>query len=224
MWWKPPRPFTKWERVGRLTMLWESESRVVWHHRAVYEKCICDCWTVKYILRWHIRHGKVKSCWCLASELWREKMTKLSTKHGFYWTRIYKIFHSMNWRCKYSNTDSYNLYWWRWIKCEWDNFEEFYKDMGASYEEHVKQYWESDTTIDRINNDGNYCKENCRRATRKEQQNNRSCNKIIIYKWNEYTQQELCDYMKIPKYVFMTRRKLWWSVERAIEEPIHKRM
>lgn len=51
--------------------------------------------------------------------------------------------------------------------------------MWPSYEEHVKKYWENNTTIDRINVDGDYCKENCRWATFKEQNNNRRDNSYV---------------------------------------------
>lgn len=223
MWWKAPKPMMKWERFWRLTMLGESESRVVWQHRVTYEKCVCDCWTVKYVSRNHIRRWNIKSCWCLARDLGKEQLTKINTKHGFFWTRIYKIYQWIKIRCKYPDTPGYYRYWWRWIKCEWETFEDFYKDMWESYESHVKEYWEENTTIDRINNDGNYCKENCRRATKKEQWNNRRNNKIVVYKGKEYTQQELCDNMGVPNYVFARRMKLWWSVEDSIEKPF-KRM
>ena len=56
-----------------------------------------------------------------------------------------------------------------WVKNLWNSFEEFKNDMYESYVAHVKEYWERDTTIDRIDPSWNYCKENCRWATIKEQ-------------------------------------------------------
>lgn len=68
----------------------------------------------------------------------------------------------------------------------WNSFSEFYKDMWESYEAHVKEFGEYETTIDRIDANWDYCKENCRWATMKEQANNTSRCKKIIYNWVEY--------------------------------------
>lgn len=79
----------------------------------------------------------------------------------------------MNDRCKYKSNASYKNYGWRWIVCEWKTFEEFKDDMYESYLEHVKKFWEKQTTIDRIDANWNYCKDNCRWATYSEQNRNK---------------------------------------------------
>lgn len=82
--------------------------------------------------------------------------------------KLRNIFRWMKSRCNYKKNKCYSYYWWRWIKCLRETFDDFYKDMAPSYIEHYEKFWEKDTQIDRINNDGDYCKENCRRVTCKE--------------------------------------------------------
>ena len=77
-------------------------------------------------------------------------------------------------RCKWTSwKEAKKWYFDKWIKCLWLKFEDFENDMYDSYLIHVSKYWEKDTTIDRINPDWNYCKDNCRWATCKEQTDNR---------------------------------------------------
>jgi len=78
---------------------------------------------------------------------------------------LYSCYYNILQRCNNTNNKRYKNRWWRWIKCEWGSFEEFYKDMWSYYKK-----WLS---IDRKDNDWNYSKDNCRWATYKEQAINR---------------------------------------------------
>lgn len=95
--------------------------------------------------------------------------------------RLYSIWIKMKFRCNNKNDPRYKNYWWRGISYNIDRerFENFYSDMYESYMIHLGLYWKKDTTIDRIDSNQHYCKENCRRSTQKAQQNNRTNNYII---------------------------------------------
>jgi hypothetical protein len=98
----------------------------------------------------------------------------LKYKHWKLWTSIYNSWRAMKQRCNNPNNKYYKDYGGRWIKYDraWEKFQYFYKDMIKWHKKWL--------TIDRINNDWGYSKENCRWTTMKEQSRNTRSN--IIYK------------------------------------------
>ena len=81
--------------------------------------------------------------------------------------RLYSIWAGMKDRCHNPNSKSYYHYGGRGITYDkrWEKFKNFYNDLQESYYNHVKEFGEKDTTIDRINADGNYELSNVRWAT-----------------------------------------------------------
>lgn len=122
---------------------------------------------------------------------WKEKrIDKENNDKLFY--KFYYVYYWIKYRCDNKNCKEYKYYWWRWIKNEWKSFSEFYNDMFESYIKHWIEYWFSKwyCQIDRINNDGNYCKDNCRWVTSK--QNN---------SWNHQKEIDLCKIILILKQI-----------------------
>jgi len=101
-------------------------------------------------------------------------MTK-RVMHGKSKTRAYNSWTAMKQRCDNKGHISYNVYGGRGISIceEWYCFKTFLKDMGERPE---------GTSIDRIDNNKGYSKENCVWSSNKDQMNNRNCNRLVTYK------------------------------------------
>ena len=120
-------------------------------------------------------------------------------------TKFYRVFKELQNRCR-----THKDYAWRWIRCEWNTFEEFYKDMFDSYRQ-----WLS---IDRKDNDWNYSKRNCRWVTMKIQSWNRR--NSIRYKWK--CLKHWCEELWVNQFTIKSRIKNWWELKEAIFTPIWK--
>ena len=209
-----------WDKYWRLTLTWLDKYIRSWKRNDTirYVECICDCWTTKRIQFSHIRSWSIKSCWCQKIESSLKSSNKNKT-HWQTWTRFYIIYKSIKRRCCCPSVKSYKHYWWRWIRCERNSFEEFYSDMKEQYDNHVALYWENNTTIERIDVNWNYNKNNCRRATKIEQANNKTTNHIVTYNWKQYTVSDLCKEKWVPYLRTLRRINKWRSIEDSIRFP-----
>jgi len=159
-----------WKRFWRLvvTSEWEKKYFYKWYWKRT-ANCLCDCWketnvTIRSLLIWD-----TTSCGCFAKEM----LINRQKTHNLSKSRIYTIYIWINKRCNNKMAVWYKYYWWRWISLLRKDFDDFYKDMWDSYNEHIIKYWVSNTSIDRIDVNWHYCKDNCRWATKKEQSQNK---------------------------------------------------
>ncbi len=118
---------------------------------------------------------------------------------SLYQTPIYRSWYNMKTRCSNSNSPEYARYGARGITFDskWSTFKGFLTDMGFSYKEGL--------SIDRIDNNGDYCKENCRWSTDKEQSRNRRTSRYIKFKGETKTLAEWIEESGVKSSTFRQR-------------------
>ena len=119
-------------------------------------------------------------------------------------------------RCYNKNCQAYNSYGARGIKVDnrWQDFRVFYLDMGLPPS--------SKHSIGRIDNDGNYCKLNCRWETQAEQNNNTRRSKYIEYCGKRQTLKDWAKEFNIGTRRLSERLRRGWGIERALTTPSPK--
>lgn len=157
------------QRFGRLVVIEEAPRHPSGHAMWI---CKCDCGnTTQPIMGSDLRSGKVQSCKCLRNEL----LSKNVKKHGMAKTRLHRIWQNMKNRCSNPNVPCYSEYGGRGITvCD-----EWVHDFQAFHNWAMANGYADDLSIDRVDNDGNYCPENCRWVSQIEQSNNLRKNIIV---------------------------------------------
>lgn len=154
----------------------------------LYWLCQCDCGTIKSTGGPGLLKGESTNCGCKGRNF----------QHGMTKTRTFKTWDSMLQRCFNKNSPDYKRYGEKGITvCErWLAFENFYEDMGERPE---------GTSLDRIDNNKGYSKENCKWSNRSEQQRNKSNSRWIDYKGEQKMLLDVSKEVGIP-YDLLLRR------------------
>lgn len=137
--------------------------------------------------------------------------------HGMCRTPFYAIWMRVQSVCYKEKDSRYKLYGGRGIQCEWKSFKEFMNDMHFSYNQHLHEHGKLNTTLERIDNDGNYSRSNCRWATRQEQADNRKNGIKITFRGKTMTLNEWSKIVGVSRFNLWQRiYKYGWSIEKAL--------
>ena len=199
------------KRFGRLVVL--SYSHSVGYCK--YYLCQCDCGNQPVVAKPNLLSGRQVSCGCKR----RESIGELNRLPNGY-LRLGKIYRSMKKRCYDPKSNRYKRYGARGIRiCD-----EWLSDINAFREWAVANGYNDNLSIDRIDNDGDYCPENCRWVTISEQSNNTSRTVMIEFNGKRQTLAQWSRELNIPTSTLHNRIRVHgWSVERALTEPIRKK-
>ncbi len=179
---------------GQLTVInWLGDSK--W-------ECRCSCGNITKVFTSNLTSGHTISCGCYKPDI---------STHGKTETKEYSIWSNIKTRCYNKNSLDYPRYGGRGITMciDWlDSFERFFEDMGICPE---------NLSLERIDNDRGYYKENCKWATKKEQSYNRRSNRIIEYNGVSKPLKLLCEDLNVSYKLVHLRLSKGWTIKEAIE-------
>jgi hypothetical protein len=183
-------------------------------HGKTWWICICDCGNEKRVAYAHLVLGLVRSCGCLRKQTAAKHIRSIAMKHGICsggTPRWYQIWSGMMQRCYHRNSPRFDRYGGRGITvCDrWHNPTSFHSDMGDPPEK---------MSLDRIDNDAGYSPENCRWASARQQQNNRSDTRRTTFNGETMSASEWAQRLGITKATMYWRLRTW-PIERALTEP-----
>lgn len=191
-------------RFGHLTVVKLAHC----HGGQAHWLCSCDCGKDTVVRSSRLRNGQTSSCGCKKGHI-----THHESK-----TRLYHIWRNMLDRCLNPKNPQYESYGARGIVVcdEWFEYVPFRNWALANG-------YSKELSIDRINNDGGYCPENCRWTTALQQANNTRKTRFITYNGETHSVSEWARILNIKQSTLSMRiNKYGWSVEKALGKEIKK--
>lgn len=164
--------------------------------------CKCSCGNTREFPRHALVRENNKSCGCLHTGISR--------------TRQYLTWQNMKKRCDRPNNKSYKNYGGRGITYvdKWKTFAGFWEDMKDGYNDNL--------TLDRIDVDKDYSKDNCRWVDFNTQMNNMTTNHLVTYKGETLTMSQMARKHGITVDLLKGRIYAGWTVKDAIEKPVEQ--
>lgn len=197
-------------------------------------KCVCDCGRETFSDSWSLTHGVKTSCGCATHDLLSASMMKTHTKHpeiainfkkmatthGESKTRLYHIWSGMKSRCNDAGCAGYENYGGRGVRVciEWENDYLSFKAWALShgYDENARR---GQCTLDRIDVNGDYCPENCRWISQKEQMQNKRNTHYVTHNGETHSVAEWSKILGVPVNTLYSRLGwLGWTEEQALAE------
>lgn len=195
------------EKFGKLTVIKKLKLN---HHREMEWLCLCDCGNEHISTSNRLTSGKTVCCeFCK-----RKKIAEKNVRHGLFGTHIHRAYTNMKTRCYNPNYYLFKNYGGKGITIcdEWlgrNGLENFYKWS-------LQNGYRKDLSIDRIDNAKGYSPDNCRWVSMKQQQNNRTNNRMITANGETHTMSEWADISGILYTTIQRRLACGWSEQDAV--------
>jgi hypothetical protein len=173
----------------------------------------CECGNLVTPRSDALLSGVSQSCGCLHAEITSGRQTS----HGMSDSPEYKAWAAMLQRCTNSNAPSYLHYGGRGIAVDplWSSFENFYADMGPRPSPFH--------TLERLNNNLGYTRNNCSWELHQTQMNNTRQNKMLLFNGTVKTLMQWCRELNLPYSTIQSRlHACGWSADRALSTPTKK--
>jgi hypothetical protein len=176
-------------------------------------ECLCDCGNLHAVSVGNLRNKITKSCGCRLRE-WQKKASQLArVTHRMTDHPLYPTWRNMMSRCYRKQDKGYRHYGARGIRvCKaWHDIKQFVADMGER---------PKGMSIERRDNNGDYCPENCCWATPKVQNHNRRNTRLVTFRGITLPLSELCEEFKADyKLVHARIGRYGWDLEKALTTP-----
>lgn len=179
-------------------------------HRKRVWRCRCRCGTVLDVVGSSLPNSNTNSCGC-------HHLDKITTHGKSKRCKEYRVWCGMIQRCTNTNNPDWDHYGGRGITVcdEWMVFENFYRDMGDC------PPWAM--SIDRRDNNAGYSPNNCRWATRAEQDRNKRTNRLLTFNGETRCLTEWAEIVGMDPSTLSSRIRGGMDVESALTTPVRRR-